>query len=164
MEQASGKAALPSRGSNLGCRQFELLDFLESADQEVALDHYSHQGGGWLKGKSSEFGVFVEKNSEKIGFFRSLLLNRTTDGGYSQGIIKIRGLVGPVVNEHRYPAAGQHVAEFTGRSAGKEKQAAKVLDIPVGTAKSRLHRGLEALRESMRAEPEAGIPVRERTA
>ena len=43
-------------------------------------------------------------------------------------------------------------------------EAARVLDIPVGTAKSRLHRGLEALRESMRAESEAGPSVRERTA
>jgi len=32
---------------------------------------------------------------------------------------------------------------------------ASLLDIPVGTAKSRLHRGLQTLRESMRAEPEA---------
>src|SRR5262245_23057917 len=42
---------------------------------------------------------------------------------------------------------------------------ADILDIPVGTAKSRLHRGLEALREAMRAEPEAALrPMQERTA
>jgi RNA polymerase sigma-70 factor (ECF subfamily) len=35
-------------------------------------------------------------------------------------------------------------------------EAAVVLDIPVGTAKSRLHRGLEALRSTMVAEP--GVP------
>jgi RNA polymerase sigma-70 factor (ECF subfamily) len=33
-------------------------------------------------------------------------------------------------------------------------EAAVVLDIPVGTAKSRLHRGLEALRSTMVAEPD----------
>ena len=32
------------------------------------------------------------------------------------------------------------------------EQAAEILDIPLGTAKSRLHRGLRSLRESMRAE------------
>jgi len=45
------------------------------------------------------------------------------------------------------------------------KQAADILDIPVGTAKSRLHYGLRALRESMRDEPEVTHQqVRERTA
>ena len=34
-------------------------------------------------------------------------------------------------------------------------EAARVLEIPSGTAKSRLSRALEALRASMRAEPEA---------
>ncbi len=43
--------------------------------------------------------------------------------------------------------------------------AADVLDIPIGTAKSRLHRGLLALREAMSAEPEAQPrKVREHTA
>jgi RNA polymerase sigma-70 factor (ECF subfamily) len=43
--------------------------------------------------------------------------------------------------------------------------AADILGIPVGTAKSRLHRGLAALREAMRAKPEI-IPTlaKERTA
>ena len=35
-------------------------------------------------------------------------------------------------------------------------EVADVLDIPVGTAKSRQHRGLEAMRTSMSAEPESG--------
>jgi RNA polymerase sigma-70 factor, ECF subfamily len=35
------------------------------------------------------------------------------------------------------------------------ERAAEILDIPVGTAKSRLHYGLRALRESLREEPEA---------
>jgi RNA polymerase sigma-70 factor (ECF subfamily) len=44
-------------------------------------------------------------------------------------------------------------------------QIAETLDIPVGTAKSRLHYGLRSLRASMRDEPEADPPrVRERTA
>ena len=45
------------------------------------------------------------------------------------------------------------------------ERAAEILDIPIGTAKSRLHYGLRALRESMRNEPEviAGH-IRERTA
>jgi RNA polymerase sigma-70 factor (ECF subfamily) len=34
-------------------------------------------------------------------------------------------------------------------------EAAEILGIPVGTAKSRLHRGLEQMRAGMRAEPEA---------
>jgi RNA polymerase sigma-70 factor (ECF subfamily) len=34
-------------------------------------------------------------------------------------------------------------------------EVASVLDIPVGTAKSRLHRGLESLRVAMQGEPEA---------
>ena len=37
-------------------------------------------------------------------------------------------------------------------------EVAGILDIPVGTAKSRLHRGLQALRASMRTESEAGSP------
>jgi RNA polymerase sigma-70 factor, ECF subfamily len=42
---------------------------------------------------------------------------------------------------------------------------ADILGVPVGTAKSRLHRGLATLRERMRAEPEALAPAaRERTA
>src|SRR3990172_5241602 len=44
-------------------------------------------------------------------------------------------------------------------------KAAEILDIPVGTAKSRLHHGLTTLRRSMRDEREAAPqPVRERTA
>jgi RNA polymerase sigma-70 factor, ECF subfamily len=44
-------------------------------------------------------------------------------------------------------------------------EAADVLDIPHGTAKSRLHRGLEALRSTMSTEPDARVaPVRERMA
>ena len=44
-------------------------------------------------------------------------------------------------------------------------QAATILDIPVGTAKSRLHYGLQALRRSMTDEPAAAAArVRERTA
>ncbi len=44
-------------------------------------------------------------------------------------------------------------------------EAAAILDIPTGTAKSRLHRGLQAMRSSMNAEPEAQhVLVRERTA
>jgi RNA polymerase sigma-70 factor (ECF subfamily) len=45
------------------------------------------------------------------------------------------------------------------------ERAAEILDVPVGTVKSRLHYGLRALRESMRAEPEVlGTRIRERTA
>jgi RNA polymerase sigma-70 factor (ECF subfamily) len=36
------------------------------------------------------------------------------------------------------------------------REVAEILDIPYGTAASRLHRGLEALRASMRGDPEAG--------
>ena len=44
-------------------------------------------------------------------------------------------------------------------------EVADILDIPVGTAKSRLHRGLEARRTALRAEPEADRSlVRDRTA
>ena len=43
--------------------------------------------------------------------------------------------------------------------------AADILDIPVGTAKSRLHRGLEAMRAAMRADHEAPLSLtRERPA
>jgi len=42
--------------------------------------------------------------------------------------------------------------------------AARVLDIPVGTAKSRLHRALRSLRTAMRPEWEEPQPVQERTA
>jgi RNA polymerase sigma-70 factor (ECF subfamily) len=45
------------------------------------------------------------------------------------------------------------------------ERAAEILDIPPGTAKSRLHYGLRALRESMREGPEASAEqIRERTA
>jgi len=45
------------------------------------------------------------------------------------------------------------------------EQAADILDIPVGTAKSRLHYGLRALRTSMRDDPAAQTrQVQERTA
>jgi RNA polymerase sigma-70 factor (ECF subfamily) len=37
------------------------------------------------------------------------------------------------------------------------EEVARILDIPVGTAKSRLHRGLGALRESIAARPENGL-------
>ena len=43
-------------------------------------------------------------------------------------------------------------------------EAAAILDIPAGTAKSRLHRGLQQMRSSMNAEPEAHLSLaRERT-
>lgn len=42
--------------------------------------------------------------------------------------------------------------------------AAEILEIPVGTAKSRLHRGLLAVRSAMGAEPEAAARNSERTA
>jgi len=43
-------------------------------------------------------------------------------------------------------------------------EVAEILDIPVGTAASRLHRGLEAMRASMRVDPEArGRLVTERS-
>jgi RNA polymerase sigma factor (sigma-70 family) len=45
------------------------------------------------------------------------------------------------------------------------EQTAAVLDVPVGTAKSRLHYGLRALRASMRSRPEGAVrQVRERLA
>jgi RNA polymerase sigma-70 factor (ECF subfamily) len=37
-------------------------------------------------------------------------------------------------------------------------EVADILDIPIGTAKSRQHRGLEAMRSSMNAEPGSGRP------
>jgi RNA polymerase sigma-70 factor, ECF subfamily len=40
-------------------------------------------------------------------------------------------------------------------------EAAAVLAVPVGTAKSRLHRGLEAMRAAMRTEPDLTISVTE---
>ena len=44
-------------------------------------------------------------------------------------------------------------------------KAAEILDIPVGTAKSRLHHGLTTLRRSMSDERQAAVPrVTERTA
>ena len=42
--------------------------------------------------------------------------------------------------------------------------AADILDIPVGTAKSRLHRGLEALRETMSQESDEPSGAEERPA
>ena len=43
-------------------------------------------------------------------------------------------------------------------------EAADILDIPVGTAKSRLHRGLETLRTSMSDDAEPVAIARERPA
>ena len=44
------------------------------------------------------------------------------------------------------------------------EEVAQILDIPIGTVKSRIHRGLGALRESMAARSEAAAEVREGTA
>jgi len=105
----------------------EFMYLLESVHQNIAINQNLDEGRGRVKDEGFKLGVSGKKEFLQVDSFRSMLLKGPADDGHSEGGLKVAGLVGSVVYEHRDLAVGHNIGEFPGITTGKENQPFKIL-------------------------------------
>jgi hypothetical protein len=106
------------RGGLNSCAHYKFVDLLKSTYQDVAVYKNCKQGGGCVKGKGFKLGVTGKKQFLQRDFFHSMLFHRPAKDGHGKGGLKVTGLVGSVIDEHRHLAVGHYVGEFAGGATG----------------------------------------------
>ena len=146
-------------------RDFERRHLLEPAHDRVEAHPDLHQRALGRPGELLEAGVLVQEKLQENVPFPAGNLARPAGCRHCRGVVKIRRLVGPVVDEQGDPGVAGKVRELPGGPAGREHQAAGVVRGRKGDERAvRLafvaggeHR--EGLREKEGAE---GLPERSR--